>query len=94
MTGRLPQLLVAMQISLLMWLVPIGLQLLGKTDAFANGGSDLTDRAWVYGFSLAYTGWDDFSLSFETAMNVLERRDGGEDFEAFVATFNLRYWPN
>jgi len=74
--------------------VPIGMQLLGKTDAFSNSGSDLADRTWIYGFSLAYTGWDDFSLSFETTMNVLERRDGGEDFEAFVATFNLRYWPD
>ena len=73
---------------------PVGLLFIGKTDAFSNSGSDLTDRSWIYGLSVAYTGWDDFSLSLETAMSVLERRDGGEDFKAFIATFNIRYWPH
>jgi hypothetical protein len=75
-------------------LIPIGFQFLAKTDAFSEAGADLTDRTWAYGLGISYTGWDDFSLSMETTMNVLERRDQEDDFEAFMVTFNLRYWPH
>ena len=64
------------------------------TDAFHESGADLTDRTWAYGLGISYTGWDDFSLSMETTMNVLERRGQEDDFEAFLLTFNLRYWPH
>jgi hypothetical protein len=40
-----------------------------------------------------YTGWQDFSVGLETTMTLLDRRDADDDFEAFIATFNLRYWP-
>jgi len=75
-------------------LIPIGIQLLAKTDAFHESGADLTDRTWAYGLGISYTGWDDFSLSMETTMNVLERRGQEDEFEAFLLTFNLRYWPH
>jgi hypothetical protein len=74
-------------------LVPIGFQVSAETDAFSQGGADLAARSWAYGFGIFYTGWRDFSIGFETATLLLDRREVGDDFEAFVATFNLRYWP-
>jgi hypothetical protein len=73
--------------------IPIGFHVLGRSEAFSETGADLVNRSWIYGFGLSYTGWDDFVISLETTMALLEARDG-DDFEAFVATFNLRYWPN
>jgi hypothetical protein len=73
--------------------VPIGFQLSAETDAFTAGGSDLAARSWSYGLGVFYTGWDDFSIGLETVMSLLDRRDVDDDFEAFIATFNLRYWP-
>jgi hypothetical protein len=75
-------------------LIPIGIQLIGKTDAFSQTDADLIDRAWTYGVGISYTGWDDFSLSMETTMAVLERNNEPDNFEAFMLTFNLRYWPH
>jgi len=72
---------------------PLGFMMIGKTDAFAQGGADLASRTYSYGFSFSYTGWDDFSIGLEMSMNLLERRDADDDFEAFIGTFNLRYWP-
>jgi hypothetical protein len=74
-------------------LIPLGFLLTGETDAFSQGGADLAARSWSYGFGILYTGWRDFSIGFETAMALLDRRDTEDDFEAFIATFNLRYWP-
>jgi len=74
--------------------VPIGVLLVGKTDAFTKNAADLASRSWIYGFSVAFTGWDDFVLSLETTTHRLEPRDEGDPFEAFLATFNLRYWPS
>ncbi len=73
--------------------IPIGLQLIGQTDAFTQAGADVTARSWHYGFGIFYTGWREFSVGLETTMTLLERRDTEDDFEAFIATFNLRYWP-
>ena len=74
--------------------IPLGLLLSGETDAFSQGGADIAARSWTYGFGVFYTGWEDFSIGFETATLLLDRRDPeAEDFEAFIATFNLRYWP-
>ncbi|MGD8869551.1 MAG: hypothetical protein PVI01_18175 [Gemmatimonadales bacterium] len=75
-------------------LVPIGFQLIGETDAFSPSGADIAARSWAYGFGVFYTGWQNFSIGFETATLLLDRRDPeADDFEAFIATFNLRYWP-
>lgn len=73
--------------------IPIGFQLSGETDAFTQSGADLAARSWSYGLGVFYTGWPDFSIGFETVTAFLDRRDVEDDFEAFVATFNLRYWP-
>ena len=74
-------------------LIPIGAQLMARTSSATNGSADLASRSWLYGIGLFYTGWDDFSLSFEASMNTLDRRDADDDFESFVGTFNVRYWP-
>ena len=74
-------------------LIPIGAQLMARTSSVTNGSADLASRSWLYGIGLFYTGWDDFSLSFEASMNTLDRRDVDDDFESFVGTFNVRYWP-
>jgi hypothetical protein len=74
-------------------LVPLGFQLVGKSDAFIQAGADIASRAYVYGITCTYTGWDDFSVGLEMSMSKLERRNADNDFEAFFATFNLRYWP-
>jgi len=75
-------------------LIPLGLQIAVETDAFSQGGADLAARSWSYGLGFFYTGWQDFSIGFETATALLDRRDPeADDFEAFIATFNLRYWP-
>ncbi|UCF19657.1 MAG: hypothetical protein JSU87_17360 [Gemmatimonadota bacterium] len=73
--------------------IPIGFQVFGETDAFQQGGADLATRSWTYGLGVFYTGWRDFSIGFEAATALLDRRDVEDDFEAFIATFNLRYWP-
>jgi hypothetical protein len=74
-------------------LIPLGLQLLLRTSAVGSGGADLADRSWAYGFGVFFTGWEDFSISVETTMNTYERRTTGDDFESFVGTINLCYWP-
>jgi hypothetical protein len=73
--------------------IPIGFQLSAMTDAFQTGGSDLAARSWAFGFGVFYTGWDDFSIGLETELALLERRDVEDDFEAFIVSFGLRYWP-
>ena len=73
--------------------IPIGLLLSFDSDAFSQGGADLARRSNGFGFGAFWTGWEDFIIGFETTMRVLDRRDAEDDFEAFVATFNLRYWP-
>jgi hypothetical protein len=74
-------------------IVPIGVQLVARTSAITNASSDLASRSWAYGLGVLYTGWDDFSIGVEFAMNTFERRGGGDDFESFVGTINLKYWP-
>jgi len=73
--------------------IPIGILLSFDSDAFSQAGADLATRSTGYGFGLFWTGWEDFVIGLETTMRVLDRRDSEDDFEAFVATFNLRYWP-
>ncbi len=73
--------------------IPIGILLSFDSDAFTQGGADLASRSNGFGLGLFWTGWEDFIVGFETTMLVLDRRDAEDDFEAFVATFNLRYWP-
>jgi len=74
-------------------LIPIGLHVLGKTDGFSESGADLTNRTWHAGFGISFTGWSDFVVGVEAQMAMLERRAQDDDFEAFMLTFNLRYWP-
>jgi hypothetical protein len=74
-------------------IVPIGVQLVARTSAITSASADLASRSWTYGLGVFYTGWEDFSIGVETAMNTFERRGGGDDFESFVATINLKYWP-
>jgi hypothetical protein len=73
--------------------IPIGLLASFESDAFSAAGADLTTRATGFGFGAFWTGWEDFIIGLETTMRILKRRDAPDDFEAFVATFNLRYWP-
>ena len=73
--------------------IPIGFLLTFDSDAFSQGGADLASRSTGYGLGVFWTGWEDFSIGLETNMRVLERRDAPDNFEAFVATLNLRYWP-
>ncbi len=73
--------------------IPIGFLLTFDSDAFTQGGADLASRSTGYGFGIFWTGWEEFSIGLETNMRVLERREAPDNFEAFVATLNLRYWP-
>jgi len=73
--------------------IPSGILLSFDSDAFSQGGPDLARRSTGYGLGLLWTGWEDFIVGVETTMRVLDRRDADDSFEAFVATFNLRYWP-
>lgn len=74
-------------------LIPVGVQLLARTTGVTTAGADLATRSWAYGMGFFYTGWDEFSISFEASMNTFQRRGEGEDFESFVGSFNIRYWP-
>ncbi len=74
-------------------LIPVGVQLLARTSAVTGGGADIANRTWTYGLGLFYTGWEEFSIGFEASMNRYSRRGDGDDFESFVGTFNIRYWP-
>jgi hypothetical protein len=73
--------------------IPIGLLLSAESDAFSQNGADLTNRSTGFGLGVFWTGWEKFIIGIETTMRVLDRRDADDDFEAFVVTFNLRYWP-
>jgi len=73
--------------------IPIGILLSFDSDAFSQSGADLATRSNGFGLGLFWTGWEDFIIGLETNMRVLDRRDSEDDFEAFMATFNLRYWP-
>jgi hypothetical protein len=74
-------------------IIPIGVQLVARTTGITSGEADLATRSWTYGMGFFYTGWDEFSISFEASMNTFQRRGDGEDFESFVGSFNIRYWP-
>jgi hypothetical protein len=74
-------------------IIPIGVQLVARTTGVTSGGADLATRSWTYGMGFFYTGWDEFSISFEASINTFQRRGDGEDFESFVGSFNIRYWP-
>jgi len=73
--------------------IPVGFLLTFESDAFSRGGSDLGTRSTGYGLGFFWTGWEDFVIGVETTMRVVERRDVDDNFEAFLLTFNLRYWP-
>ena len=73
--------------------IPIGILLSFDSEAFSQAGADLASRSTGYGFGLFWTGWEDFVIGLDTTMRVLDRRDAEDNFEAFVATFSLRYWP-
>jgi len=73
--------------------IPIGILLSFDSDAFSQGGADLASRSNGLGLGLFWTGWQNFIIGLETTMRVLDRRDSEDDFEAFMATINLRYWP-
>ena len=73
--------------------IPLGLLFSFDSDAFSQGGADLATRSNGFGLGLFWTGWQNFIIGLETTMRLLDRRDTPDDFEAFVATFNLRYWP-
>ena len=74
-------------------LIPLGIQFVGRIDEFTQNGADISERSYAFGVGLFYTGWNDFSIGVETTMNLLKRRGEGNDFEAYLATINLRYWP-
>lgn len=74
-------------------IIPIGFLLSFDSEAFSQGGADLATRSTGYGFGAFWTGWEDFVIGLETTMRVLDQRDSDDNIEAFVATFNLRYWP-
>ncbi len=73
--------------------IPLGLLFSFDSDAFSQGGADLATRSTGFGLGLFWTGWQDFIIGLETTTRLLDRRDVEDDFEAFVMTFNLRYWP-
>lgn len=73
--------------------VHLGVQLVARTSGTSTFGADLADRSYTYGVGFFYTAWDDFSLSFEATNNSYSRREDGEDFDSFVGTFNLKFWP-
>jgi len=74
-------------------LIPLGILLVGRADEFTQGGADISERSYAYGIGLSYTGWNDFSIGVEGTVNLLKRRGEGNDFEAYLVTLNLRYWP-
>jgi hypothetical protein len=74
--------------------VPIGALVSGESEGTSQNGSDLSNRSYGMGLGVFYTGWDDFSVGFETTRRTLKRRGEGSDFSAMIAQFNLRYFPH
>ena len=73
--------------------IPIGFLLSFDSNAFTQGGADLASRSNGFGFGTFWTGWEDFVVGLEGTLRILDRRDAEDDFEAFIVTFNLSYWP-
>jgi hypothetical protein len=72
--------------------VPLGLLLTFQHDSFPSGGSDIIDDIQSYGFALAYTGRDEFSISLESFNGTLKLEDAERNSVAKQMLLNIRYY--
>jgi hypothetical protein len=72
--------------------IPLGLLLSVKQDAFVVDNSDITDKVMAFGWGVAYTGREDFSLSLETSHLRVPLTKSDQTITATLVGFNLRYY--
>ena len=72
--------------------VPLGFLVTGKQDGFVLANSDITDKVRTFGWGIAYTGRNDFSLSLETSRSSVPLLKADKTITANLVAFNLRYF--
>jgi hypothetical protein len=72
--------------------VPLGLLVTFQHDSFPSGGSDIVDDIQSYGFALAYTGRDEFSISLESLNGTLKLEGAERNSLAKQLLLNIRYY--
>lgn len=72
--------------------IPVGLLVTFQHDSFPSGGSDIIDDLQSYGFAIAYTGRDEFSISLESFNGTLKLRDAERNSIAKQILLNIRYY--
>jgi hypothetical protein len=72
--------------------VPVGFLASARWDTFVLDNSDITDKATTFGWGVAYTGRDDFSLGLETGHTRIPLIQSDRTVTATVVKFNLKYF--
>jgi hypothetical protein len=72
--------------------IPIGLLLSFQHDSFPSTGSDIVEDLQTYGFAIAYTGRDEFSISLESFNGTLKVEDAERNSVAKQILLNIRYY--
>jgi hypothetical protein len=72
--------------------IPIGLLLTFQHDSFPSGGSDIVNDIQSYGFAIAYTGRDEFSVSLESFNGTLKLEGAERNSIAKQMLLNIRYY--
>jgi hypothetical protein len=72
--------------------IPIGLLASAKFDSFVVDNSDITEEVMTFGWGVAYTGREDFSLSLETSHLLVPLIQSDRTINATLIAFNLKYF--
>jgi hypothetical protein len=72
--------------------IPIGLLLTFQHDSFPSAGADIVDDIQSYGFAIAYTGRDEFSISLESLNGTLKVEDAERNSLTKQLLLNIRYY--
>ena len=72
--------------------IPVGFAASAQWDTFVLDNSDITDSATTFGWGVAYTGRDDFSLGLETGQVRIPLVQADRTVTATLVKFNLKYF--
>ncbi len=75
-----------------LWGVPLGLIASIKSDGFVVENSDITEGVTTFGWGVAYTGRDDFSLGVEFSHIWVPLIQSDQTVTANLGAFNLKYF--
>lgn len=71
---------------------PLGFLFSLSQDSFVIENSDITEKVTGFGWGIAYTGRDEFSISLESSLLRVPLIESDDTISASIIGFNLRYY--